>query len=198
MKLRVLTPARCWPLAAAVVLAWASSATADAVRDLQLFDLSGRKVQPLARGGAKATVFVFVRTDCPISNAYAPEIQRLHAKFSRAGVALWLVYLDRDQSSAAIREHLAAFSLPWPALRDSKHELARLCRTRVTPEAAVFSRTGQRVYHGRIDDRWAALGKRKPKATSHELEEAITATLDNRPAPRASAPAVGCAIADLQ
>src|SRR5436190_5313008 len=43
---------------------------------LSVFDLSGHPVDPFAAPGAKATVFIFISTDCPISNRYAPEIRR--------------------------------------------------------------------------------------------------------------------------
>jgi hypothetical protein len=39
-------------------------------------------------------VLVFVRTDCPISNRYAPELRRLQDRFAPRGMAFWLVYPD--------------------------------------------------------------------------------------------------------
>ena len=47
-----------------------------------VFDLDGRLVDPLALpAGTRAHVLVFTTTDCPISNRYAPEIQRLAAAY---------------------------------------------------------------------------------------------------------------------
>jgi peroxiredoxin len=174
-------------------VALAGSPTAAA---LKLTDLDGKRVDPWAAGGAETTVFVFVRTDCPIADAYAPELRRLHGEFSARGVAFWLVYLDREESSAAIAKHLRAFDLPLTALRDGDHAVAKLCGARVTPEAALFHQR-QLVYLGRIDDRYLAPGKPRPEATAHDLEEAVNATLAGRAPARASAPAIGCSIADL-
>src|SRR5258706_7607896 len=46
----------------------------------------------------KTIVCLFTRTDCPISNSYAPEMRRIHEKFSPRGVAFYLVYPDPDES----------------------------------------------------------------------------------------------------
>ena len=45
--------------------------------------LDGVPVEPFAPArGIEATVLLFVMTDCPISNRYAPEIRRLHDEFA--------------------------------------------------------------------------------------------------------------------
>ena len=40
-------------------------------------NLAGEEVPPFRDRDSRITVFLFLRTDCPISNRYAPEIQRL-------------------------------------------------------------------------------------------------------------------------
>src|SRR6478672_9747263 len=40
-------------------------------------DLDGRPVDPFARNAKRGTVLLFITNDCPISNAYAPEVKRL-------------------------------------------------------------------------------------------------------------------------
>ncbi|NIS31800.1 MAG: hypothetical protein GWO04_18425, partial [Actinobacteria bacterium] len=37
-------------------------------------DLDGSRVDPIAGGGAPVTVTLFVDSDCPVSNRYAPEV----------------------------------------------------------------------------------------------------------------------------
>ena len=78
-----------------------------------------------------------------------------------------------------------------------KHALVEAAGARVTPEAALFvpGAGGARlVYHGRIDDRFVEFGRMRPAPTTHELEDAIAAVLAGKAVPRASAPAIGCAI----
>jgi len=60
-----------------------------------VLDLAGGRVDPLPAAGAGPAVLVFVRTDCPIANRYAPELRRLQDRFVRGGVAFWLVYPDQ-------------------------------------------------------------------------------------------------------
>src|SRR6266436_5543231 len=59
-------------------------------------DSDGKAVDPFRMNQERATAFVFVRTDCPISNHYAPEVERLFSTYRSQGIAFWLVYADAD------------------------------------------------------------------------------------------------------
>src|SRR6202008_2584814 len=104
-------------------------------------DLDNRLVDPFeAPAGSKAVAFVFVSVDCPISNRYAPEIRRLHDRFTERGVSFRIVYPNPAETPEMIRRHLAEYGLPSAALRDPKQELAKFVSASITPEAAVFDR----------------------------------------------------------
>jgi len=170
-------------------------AAAPAVR---LPDLDNHLVDPfLAAESSKAIVFLFASVDCPISNRYAPVVQRLYQTFSPQGVTFWLIYPNPAETPAAIRDHLTAFSYPVHALRDPKHELVKLTNVLVTPEVAVFDGAHALVYHGRIDDRYVNLGVERPSPTRADLADALTATLSGARVKEAATPAVGCFIADF-
>jgi AhpC/TSA family len=173
----------------------APPAVAPAVR---LLDVDGRVVDPfLAAEQSRAIAFLFASVDCPISNRYAPAVQRLHETFSAQGVAFWLVYPNPSETPDAIRAHLKAFNYPVHALRDPKHDLVKLAGVTVTPESAVYDARRALVYRGRIDDRYVSLGVERPAATQHDLRDALSATLDRRPVKEPRTPAVGCFIADF-
>src|ERR1700704_6562906 len=141
---------------------------------LRVLDLDGRLVDPLAPApGVRATVFVFITTDCPIANRYAPEIQRLTAIFASQGVRFWLVYATPHEPLASIRTHLRQFQYAIPALRDPDHALVRFTKVTVSPEAAVVDPGGTLLYHGRIDDRWVNLGRDRSSPTHGDLAEAL-------------------------
>ncbi len=164
---------------------------------IQLLDLNGKPVDPIAPvPGVKAVVVLFTATDCPISNRYAPEVQRLYRAFASKGVRFWLVYPNPAESVAAIREHEQSFGYPADALRDPKQALVKMAKATVTPEAAVFV-AGRLVYHGRIDDRIVDLGLERPAPTVHDLDEALTAVLAGKPVVHPVTQAVGCFIADF-
>jgi hypothetical protein len=163
-----------------------------------LRDLDGRAVDPFrASEGSRAIVFLFTSTDCPISNRYAPAVARLYDAFATKGVSFWLVYPNPAESPQAIREHVRAYNYPTHVLRDPKHDLVRLSRVSVTPEAAVYDANGTLVYHGRIDNRYVNLGVERPAATEHDLEDVLSAVAAGKPSPKSTAAAVGCFIADF-
>ena len=175
-----------------------AAAAPEARPKVRLPDLDNRLVDPFLAGeNASAIVFLFASVDCPISNRYAPVVQRLHATFASQGVAFWLIYPNPSDTPAAIREHVKAFDYPVHALRDPKHELVKQTHVLVTPEAAVFARDRSLVYHGRIDNRYVSIGVERPSATRQDLSDALTATLSGARVLEAATQAVGCFIADF-
>lgn len=162
-----------------------------------LLDLKGNALDPFD-SAARARVFLFVRTDCPITNRYAPELQRLAREFAGQGAEFWLVYPDPAQTIRGIEEQIAQYSLPGKALRDPAHQLAKRAHATVAPEAAVFDAAGRLTYHGRIDDRWIDAGKARPAPRTHDLETAISATLAGKTVAVAATRAVGCFLADVE
>src|SRR6516164_7707719 len=86
------------------------------------FHLKSAAVAPLKSAHGKITVLIFVRTDCPISNRYAPLLLHLHESYSgRAN--FWLVYPDKKTSAAEISDHAKQFHYTIPILRDPQHSL---------------------------------------------------------------------------
>jgi len=167
--------------------------------EIRLPAVGGDVVAPLVPGPDKrATVALFVRTDCPISNRYVPEIQRIHETYAGKGVAFWLVYPDPDAKDEAIRAHIEEFGYPMGALRDPEHRLVDHVGAKITPEAALFDAAGKLVYLGRIDDRYVDFGKARPEPTRRDLSLALDAVLDGRPVERDRARAIGCFIGDLR
>jgi hypothetical protein len=164
------------------------------VRLAHLFDLENRNVDPFEATNSSAIVLIFIRSDCPISNRYAPEIRRLQEQFRALGAAFWLVYPDSDVTPEEIRSHLLEYQLQCNVVRDPKQELVRLCQARVTPEAAVFVPGRKLVYHGRIDDRFVAFGSERKEPTQHELQDVLAAVTSGQPVTTIHAAAVGCTI----
>jgi thiol-disulfide isomerase/thioredoxin len=159
-------------------------------------NLDGTPADPFLAASGKPVVLIFVRTDCPISNRYAPLIQRMSAQYETK-VALWLVYPSRTTSGEKIRQHERDYGYKLPALRDPQHALVTQAQVQVTPEAAVFDAKHHLLYHGRIDDLYQDFGRARPAATTHELDDAIRAALSGK-TPPPNAPGVGCYIVDLE
>jgi redoxin len=181
-----------------LVVSLAVLAALAAAPQVRLRTLDDKPIDPFqAAAGTKAHVFVFVSVDCPISNRYAPEVRRLHERYSPQGVAFSLVYPNPVESADTIRKHLKDFSYPMRGLRDPRHDLVKASSATITPEAAVYDGQGRLLYHGRIDDRYVSLGLERPVATKRDLDEVLNDVVAGRPVRQASAQAVGCYIADF-
>lgn len=190
-------------LVLAFALAGLGGAACSQVSDggLTVTALNGEAVDPFAVSGAKAIVFIFTRSDCSISNRYAPVIRELSEAFAPGHVVFRLVYLDREQSAASIRAHARSFGYRLELLRDPQQALARRSQISVTPEAAVYIFLGGRprlIYRGRIDDQYTWLGNPRPRPTTHDLEEVLRAIATGRPLTFRATPAAGCAISELE
>ncbi len=159
--------------------------------------LDGKPVDPFRVARGKVVVLIFVRTDCPISNRYAPAIQQLSAK-AAGSAEFFLVYPSKKETAGTIRKHEQEFGYKLSALRDPQHILVRQSMAQITPEAAVFGTDRQLVYHGRIDNLYEDFGHARKSATTHELADAIEAAIAGKTLSSSATPAVGCYISDLE
>jgi AhpC/TSA family len=149
----------------------------------------------LACAAGKTNVQFFITSDCPISNSYAPEIQRLCSDYSNKGVSCSLIYEDVGLDATSMRKHLNEYRYGgMPAVIDSNRKIANRAKATVTPEAVVFDSRGEIRYRGRIDNFYAALGKPRQQVTVHDLRDALDAVLAGRPVPNPETKALGCSI----
>jgi AhpC/TSA family len=162
-------------------------------------DLEGQPVDPFRAARGKIVVLIFVRTDCPISNRYAPMIQQV-SRQHQDKTAFFLVYPSRKDTPDAIRKHDQQFGFDhtFPALRDPQRILVKHSQAQITPEAAVFDASQRLVYHGRIDNLYENFGHSRRTATTHELADAIEAAIAGKALSGNATPAVGCYISDLE
>ena len=174
------------------IMGWlAIAATSLAQGAIYGYDLHGQPIGQLLTPGSQAVVLIFISTDCPISNRYAPEIQRLQKEFAARQVAFWLVYPNANETVAGVLQHESAFGLAGNTLLRPSPELMAETRASITPEAAVAVLNGsafRTVYTGRIDDHYVDIGRERLKATRHDLEDAVEAVLAHRPVAAAGGP----------
>jgi cytochrome oxidase Cu insertion factor (SCO1/SenC/PrrC family) len=165
---------------------------------LKLVDLDGKPLDLRKSSEGRVHVAVFTRTDCPVSNQFAPEVRGLFEKLHPQGVDFYLIYVDPNEKPDAIREHLRQYEYPCAGLRDPDHTLVAQTGATVTPEAVVFDRDWRIAYRGRINDEYVEVGKSRTSSIRHDLQEAIEATLAGRPVAEPITRAVGCYIGDLK
>lgn len=165
---------------------------------LVLKDAEGRAHTPLGLADRKATVFFFLLPDCPISNAYSPEVQRIVTAYASRKVAAFIVHADPDVTAEQAKKHAKDFGLTSPVLLDPGHALVKRTGVSMAPEVAVVSPAGKVAYRGRIDDWYADYGKRRAAPTQRDLRAALDAVLDGKPVPVAVTKVIGCDLPDAK
>jgi len=180
-SIRLTTAALKKPATAQVGYAAPSFFLADAVT-------GQAKSLPALAQGKKAAVVMFLSTRCPVSNAYNGRMTTLAKKYTAQGVSF--IGIDSDQNEP--REEVALFTkqhFPFPVLVDPGNKVSDAYSAHVTPETYVIDGKGVLVYHGRIDNDMDT-----SNAKTHELADALDATLAGQPVAKSQTKAFGCSI----
>jgi len=162
---------------------------------LTVRDIDGRAWTPLEPKAGEIHLLVFIASDCPISNRYAPEIDRIAASYRAKHVQTFLLYTDAKMADSAARASAREFHPDTSAtiVVDQELRMAKAVQAAVIPEAVIFT-AGGRAYRGRIDDLYVSAGQSRRAATKHDVRDALDAVLGGKPVPQAETKAVGCYI----
>lgn len=144
--------------------------------------------------GKRAIVLFFVSTDCPLSNNYVPEFNRIKQDYTPRGIAFYAVQGDATVAAEEVRRHAKDFGYAFPYLFDPPESLATFTGAVTVPEAAVLSPRGELLYLGRIDNRLEDYGKQRTQITETDLRDALDAILAGKPVPHPRTHALGCSI----
>ncbi len=156
-------------------------------------DIEGRKFTFINQDFV-GTVVVFISTDCPVANSYQPELRKLANKFSASKLQMVMVHGNPQTTIEQARKHQQDYQVDWPVVLDADQRIAMMLKAKNIPEAFLLDANGTVLYRGRIDDQYAALGKKRPTPSEHNLSDAITAFLNGQPIPQKETKAVGCVI----
>ncbi|MFL5339605.1 MAG: redoxin family protein [Gemmataceae bacterium] len=178
----------------AVGLAGCGSARPKPAAQETFANVCGGRYQLPEPGPTRPVVLLFLGHDCPISNAFAPELRRLSDAFTPQGVTFCMVYADADVSAADARQHATEYALPGVAILDPGLALARRYGASVKPEVVVLDGSAEPLYRGRIDDRYVDFGQKRDQPTTRDLHAALTAILAGRPVAVPRTSAIGCDI----
>ncbi|MGC4043700.1 MAG: redoxin family protein [Armatimonas sp.] len=136
----------------------------------------------------KATVYLFLASDCPIAGRYGPRLTRLLAAYEKRGVNFIGVFPNNRETPESVTG--------W--LKDRK--LGRLIPSRnaglvqkfgatCTPQAVLTDATGKIRYSGRIDD-----ADDSGKVKDPTLALALDAVLAGKKVARAKTVPFGCSL----
>jgi hypothetical protein len=183
--------------ALAVWLLGAALAIAAGPKEIELTTLTGERIRPADAGDGPFAVLVFVTTDCPIANAFQPELRRLEARAKELGGRFTLVQVVPNLKDEEARRHVMEFAVTAPVVIDREHALIKATGVEITPEAVVIARDGTLAYRGRIDNLFVTYGKRRVEPTEHDLRDAMEALAAGKPVTRPRTEALGCYIPSL-
>jgi peroxiredoxin len=141
-----------------------------------------------------AIVVYFAMTDCPVSNSYVPEINRINDAYSGRGVLFLAVAVDLKLTRTEAARYAKEYGYRFPVLLDPHRTLARLTNATISSQVAVLSAVGRVLYLGRIDDRVEDFGVHRVQPKCTDLRDALDAVLAGRPVTHAVTKAIGCAI----
>ena len=162
--------------------------------DFSLLDAAGRKHTAQEWGAARAVTLFFIATECPISNRYAPEINRLVAAYAAQGVAFYGVQSDPKIGASAARQHAQDYGFDFPVLLDPAQTVASRTGVTLTPTAVILSSAGELLYRGRIDNRYLDFGRYRDAGVTPDLRLALDAVVAGKPVAEPFTKAIGCAL----
>ncbi len=202
MKLNEWKRGRALGLASLCLVCWTVSRAADdagqptvslgRVTQFSLQDAQGMTHTRKSWQAAPAVVLLFLGTECPVANGYAPEMTRLTKHFSDGGVVFVGVHCDPDVTAKLAAQHAREYQLTFPILLDPVQTLAKPTGVHTMSASVVLLPDGEVVYRGRIDDRYTEQGKRRLEPTTHDLKNAIKAALSGKKPEPAESKTYGC------
>ncbi len=156
-------------------------------------DTSGAMHTDAEWKGASVVLF-FLTTDCPISNGYVPEMNRIAKEYASRGVRTYGVMTDTSVPLADLRTHVKDFAYAFPVLIDPTQILVKYANVDTNPESVVITPRAGIVYLGRIDNKVENFGQQRQQPTQRELRDALDAALAGKPVAKAFAQPIGCSI----
>jgi len=172
-----------------------------------LFGCAGSAQGPLSKRVLQGSqgdvdVIVFSSTDCPIANAFAPELERINKEMKSRGGELFLVHVWEGRTHRDATQHANEYGLTMEVLIDKEHELVNMFNATTTPEVVVVSYDHEGepnvVYQGPINNLFDSPGNRRDEATKHFLRDAIHAAFNNTQIERPYRKPIGCVIEQMQ
>ena len=163
---------------------------------LRITDLDGGLHRLGMENGLNPVALVLLDVSCPISNRYLPYLEDLHKDLERRGTALYGFLSDPTLSRKDALTWRKDFKIQFPLILDATGDLTRRLGPTVTPEAFLIGANDRIGYRGRIDDRFAAVGKRSRRVRNADFANAIDQALRGKKIEVAETRPVGCIFGD--
>ena len=138
-------------------------------------------------------ILIFLAPLCPICQNMTFDLRQLEQDYSYRSVEFVGVFPNASTTPAQIESFKDTYGLSMNMTQDTAG-WAQALGAKWTPEVFVLDQRDSVVYRGRINDRYFAPGKRKPKTKRRDLDAALRDCLAGRPVGDPVTDAVGCPI----
>ena len=167
---------------------------AQAIFNTQLETLDDKTFELSDWKNNKFTVVLFLLADCPACQSYSLTLNNLTKQFSSCGVKFYGVFPGHYGTLQEDLEFKTNYKISFPLLRDPEKKISSLLHAKVAPEAFLIDRNGKVLYRGRIDDWMYAVGKKRIKINSNDLQNAISESCAGKDVSKPATQAIGCII----
>jgi peroxiredoxin len=155
----------------------------------------GKEVTISKVSGDKGTLVLFTCNNCPYAKAWEERIVELGNTYSKKGVGVLLVNSNNPSISKSDTFELTQArakerGITFPYAVDPESAVARAFGASKTPEAFLFDKGGQLVYHGTIDDNH----EEPAKVSKRYLKDALEAVSTGKKPALPETKSMGCGI----
>ncbi len=167
----------------------AAPAIGSMIDDFKLPDANGKEHSLNSLKGKNGTVFIFVATRCPVSNAYNERMEALAQDYKAKGINLVGINSNVTEPASEVKTHAAERHLTFTILKDEGNKIADRFGAAKTPEAYVLDANNKLVYHGRIDN-----AQNPANITANDLRDALDEVVAGKQVSKTGGLAFGCSI----
>lgn len=167
------------------------------IGDFALRDYHGKPVRLADFDDSRVVVVAFLGIDCPLVRLYGPRLEALSQSYDAKEVAFVAINANKQDPPTRIGAFAHRYGLTFPILKDPDNSVADAFGAVRTPEMFVLDQDRTVRYWGRVDDQYgftSGVGYGRPKASRHDLKEAVEELLAGKQVSVPVTDAPGCHI----
>lgn len=139
----------------------------------------------------KVEVYFFLSSTCKICQGYSLEIRNLEKEFAPLGVEFQAFFPGRLESDSTVNAFLEKYELKLRGSVDTTMHYQ--WNATVTPEVFLWVEDTL-AYHGRIDDSYESIGKKRYKTKHRDFRDNLNNILEGKDLISTFVQPVGCII----
>lgn len=142
---------------------------------------------------SKPILYLFLSDECIITQYYVTTLNEISLAY-RSDIDMVAIFPNFSSKPNKIEAFYKKYGLKITHRTDYYKSLSRSLGATVTPEAILLDSSGKKVYQGRIDNSYVAIGKRRRVVSTRELADAIESILSEKKVATPRTEAIGCFI----